>query len=94
MKINDNNRISQVQKYQQAHRQSDKDKAAGASMPAKHDGVSISPEALEKARELSQSDGADHAERVAEVKRQLQDGSYHVETNAVVRKMLEAYGEL
>lgn len=93
MKINDTNRLSQVQKYQQAYRASEKDANASASTFAKQDGVSISSEALEMAREVSQSDGAERAQRMEEVKRQLQDGSYQVETNAVVRKMLEAYGE-
>ncbi|PWK16190.1 flagellar biosynthesis anti-sigma factor FlgM [Tumebacillus permanentifrigoris] len=93
MKINDSNRISQVQKYQQANRLTDKDPATAASTYAKLDGVSISPQALEKARDLSQSEGSEHAERIADVKRQIQEGTYHVETNAVVRKMLEAYGE-
>jgi len=93
MKINDSNRISQVQKYQQANRVADNDKNTYASTYSKQDGVSISSEALEKVRELSQTDNAEYTERLAEVKRQVQAGTYHVETNAVVRKMLEAYGE-
>lgn len=94
MKINDSNRIAQVQKYQQANRLTDKDQSAGQAAYAKHDGVSISPEALEKARKLSQAESSEHTEHIAEVKRQIQEGTYHVDTNAVVRKMLEAYGEL
>ncbi|KEO84062.1 flagellar biosynthesis anti-sigma factor FlgM [Tumebacillus flagellatus] len=93
MKINESNRISQVQKYQQANRFTDQDKCTSSSTYNKQDAVSISAEALEKAREVSQSESVDHAERLTAVKKQIQDGTYQVETNAVVQKILEAYGE-
>jgi flagellar biosynthesis anti-sigma factor FlgM len=90
MKINDSSRINQaMSSYQKSHKiREQKDGAKGAE-PSRDD-VTISPEALQRARELQ---GADRHVRIQEVKRSIADGTYRVPSDAVVRKMLEAYGE-
>ena len=91
MKINDVSRMAQMQSYQKAARQQNA-QGAGAHRSAS-DGVSISPEALQMARELHGEEGPERAERMATVKQAIQNGTYQVEPDAVVRKMLAAYGE-
>ncbi|MGZ4033032.1 MAG: flagellar biosynthesis anti-sigma factor FlgM [Tumebacillaceae bacterium] len=92
MKINDVSRMAQMQSYQKAARQQNA-QGAGAYRTAS-DGVSISPEALQMARELHGEEmSPERADRIASVKQAIQNGTYQVEPDAVVRKMLAAYGE-
>jgi flagellar biosynthesis anti-sigma factor FlgM len=90
MKINDFARLSGLQAYQGAGRTKGKP-ASPQTADVPRDGVSISQEAFELARE-SQVDPS-RAERISDVKKAIANGAYRVEASAVVRKMLEAYGE-
>jgi flagellar biosynthesis anti-sigma factor FlgM len=91
MKINDAARLAQMKMYQSTGRVKDKGTTSpGAEM--QRDGVSISKAAMEMARE-SQETTAERAERLEAVKNAVRQGSYSVEPDRVVRKMLEAYGD-
>ncbi|HEU4964908.1 MAG TPA: flagellar biosynthesis anti-sigma factor FlgM [Bacilli bacterium] len=91
MKINDSARLLGMQSYQNTSRTKNQATQAYANGTPR-DGVTISSAALEMAREL-QEDGDVRSERLLQVKQAIQDNAYHVETSAVVRKMLDAYGE-
>jgi flagellar biosynthesis anti-sigma factor FlgM len=92
VKINDVSRLAHLQSYQKTVRQQSA-QSAGLSATAR-DGVSISPEALQMARELHGEEGPERAERIASVKAAIQNGTYQVEPSAVARKLMQAYGDL
>jgi len=91
MKINEPNRVSQLlNAYQRAGKA--KAEPGTKSAAVQYDGVSLSAEGLEKARELK-NQSPERAAHLADVKQAIQDGTYHVTSDAVVRKMLAAYGD-
>lgn len=90
MKIQDTNRVAQIATYQQNGRL--QREGLGRAPQAQRDGVTISPEAMQMAR-VSQETDVQRAERIDSVKQAIQSGTYSVPSDAVARKLLEAYGE-
>jgi anti-sigma28 factor (negative regulator of flagellin synthesis) len=91
VKINDAARLAQYMSYQKVNRQQGAQHSGAVSSGP--DEVLISKTALDMARELNGAGGAERAEHVASVKQSLQNGTYHVEPDLVVRKMLAEYGD-
>jgi negative regulator of flagellin synthesis FlgM len=91
MKINDVSRLAQMQSYQKTARQ--QNAASGSAARTARDGVSISPEAMQMARDISSEVNTDRAERIQSVKAAIQNGTYDVEPSAVAQKLMQAYGE-
>lgn len=91
MKINDTSRLAGMQAYQNTHRAKQSNQSQAYEAESQRDGVSISQAALNMARE-TYGDPAARAEHLTSVKQQIENGTYHVDAGAVVRKMLEAYG--
>lgn len=92
MKIHDAGRVSQALTTYGKNGGRVREGQAGVNAPGQQrDGVSFSREALDMARELQGT--PERAAHLAALKQEIQSGTYHVEPDAVVRKMLAAYGE-
>lgn len=84
MKINDTGRIGAINNYQ---RQIDSQRQEIDRKAKRKDEVSISPEAKELLRAGEEMQN-NRAERIAELKEQVQTGTYHVETGKLVEKLI------
>ncbi|MFD2170109.1 flagellar biosynthesis anti-sigma factor FlgM [Tumebacillus lipolyticus] len=89
MKINDTARIYRLQAYQSAERSREGQGAVGTGS-GKRDGVTISSAALDMARDTYEADEL-RAERLAEVKESIQNGSYQVDLRKVAEKLYESF---
>ncbi|WP_274362503.1 flagellar biosynthesis anti-sigma factor FlgM [Paenibacillus thermotolerans] len=85
MKINESGRITSLNAYRNNVSARDS-KVAGKSSSAR-DGVQISAEAKELL-EAQRNSGAERAERIQELKAQVQSGTYHVDAGRIAEKLL------
>ncbi|MNJ74559.1 Anti-sigma-28 factor, FlgM [compost metagenome] len=85
MKINETGRVGAINNYQ---RQIDTQRQELDRKAKRKDEVSISPEAQELLRAGEEMKDSGRAERIAELKEQVQAGTYHVETGKLVEKLI------
>lgn len=85
MKINGNNRIMGINPYQKAN-QPGLDKAKKTGMG--RDELQISTEALEMLNS-QKTEELDRKERIAELKKQIEAGTYKVDSKLIAEKMFD-----
>lgn len=83
MKINETQRISAFNQYQK-HNET---RTPEGARKKQTDKVQISSEAKELLM-TSQSNKAERAERIAELKKEVSTGTYHVDAGAIAEKLL------
>ncbi|MFC4777821.1 flagellar biosynthesis anti-sigma factor FlgM [Paenibacillus sp. GCM10023252] len=83
MKINESGRIGAIHSYQKQSEQ----RAQAANHKKQIDQVKISPEAKEL-QSTQQAHSAGRAEKVSDLKQQVQTGTYHVEAGKIAEKLL------
>lgn len=83
MKINESQRISALNQYQKLN----ESRASGTSKKAQKDAVQISAEAKEMLSS-SQTNNADRAKQIEQLKQSVSTGTYHVEAGKIAEKLL------
>ncbi|ERI09661.1 flagellar biosynthesis anti-sigma factor FlgM [Aneurinibacillus aneurinilyticus] len=83
MRVERPNQIQPINPYRQQEMKQDEAKAKGKG----RDQLEISNEALELQR--TQETTAERAERIAELKKKVQEGTYHVDTKDIAEALLK-----
>ena len=83
MKINEPNRITNLQQYSNARQA----RAGQAGGTRRKDELTISPEAMELL-ESNRVNGAARPEKLAELKESVSSGTYHVDAGKIAEKLL------
>ncbi|MCI1693973.1 flagellar biosynthesis anti-sigma factor FlgM [Aneurinibacillus aneurinilyticus] len=83
MRVERPNQIQPINPYRQQEMKQDKAKAKGKG----RDQLEISSEALELQR--TQETTAERAERIAELKKKVQEGTYHVDAKDIAEALLK-----
>jgi negative regulator of flagellin synthesis FlgM len=85
MRVNEPNRASMIHAYNKANK-TQSSKEAKARMGK--DEVQISSEALELLKQLEDVEAPVRAEKVNELKKQIENGTYHVPSDKIAEKFL------